>query len=352
MLLWMCCALIGLWMTLRDIPGRYDARRPLPELIALIPLLWIPTTVVLIVAVSTAAWPQSIVAAALLCAQLLWHSAMYVKLPKALLRIYDLPDHLESPGIATVPPQSSSAAVPDDGAGIEEQRPTLKLMTLNCRFGRADAQSIVQLVRNEGIDVLALQEVTPHLLHSLESCGIRAELPFTVTGEAQVDDNGGSNALMLRSKPSTSSGSAIDIPAAATPTATLTIGGRQLRFASTHPKSPGRGGLFWHRGIESLGALDSAAGLPKMETVILGDLNSSLYHPVFRTLLRTSAFVDASYQLHSGYHRTFPSSWRYVPPLIEIDHVLITPGLRPVSLSTSAIPGSDHRAVIASIRLL
>ena len=358
MLLWLICAVIAIWMALRHIPSRWDVYRPLPELIALIPLVWIPTAVILLVCVLVGAVPQGITAAALLCVQGLWHAAMLLDMPGPLLRLTGLPERRSTAEHGT---HSGDA---------------LHVMTLNCRFGRADPISVIRTVRDNHIDVLALQEVTPELLQSLETAGLGTELSYAVTGASRDDDNGGSNALLLRVEANSSEESSITLPAAAIPTATLTLGETSIRFASAHPKSPGRGGRFWHQGIQSLGELGGSPSywdseptssdawsdqqIPAsaktrrasaVETVLLGDLNSSLYHPVFRSLLRTSSFFDASYELGKGYHYTFPSSWRWIPALIEIDHVLLTPGLRPVAMKSLPIPGSDHRALVASIRV-
>jgi endonuclease/exonuclease/phosphatase family metal-dependent hydrolase len=357
MLLWICCAFIALWMALRHVPARWDAYRPLPELIALVPLLWIPTIIVLVVCLIETSPAQSLTALVLLGVQLLWHSAMYVDLPQPLLRLCNLPTRRRR--------ASAQSA---------ETNTQIHVMTLNCRFGRADAQSILNAVRAHHVDVLALQEVTPALLHALESHSIGEELPVTITGASRDDDNGGSNALLVRSGPVASAESSIALPAAAIPTATLDFGESSIRFASAHPKSPGRGGHFWHQGIQALGELggapenwqspstraettaertqrvsDDIENAAAVKTVVLGDLNSSLYHPVFRLLLHTSSFSDASYELRKGSRSTFPSSWMFIPALIELDHVLLTPGLCPTDLTTLTIPGTDHRAVIATI---
>lgn len=358
MFLWLCCAVIALWMGLRHIPTRWDMYRPLPELIALIPLLWIPTLVILAIAIAYSSWSQGVIAVLLLCIQLLWHSIMYVDLPKPLLRICGVSQrrnyHKQRPELVSSTNNAQETAT-------ELSTSVLHVMSLNCRFGRADAQSIRKVVTSNHVDVLALQEVTPELLDALESAGVHAELPFTVTGTSRDDDNGGSNALLLRYEPSESSESSINLPAAAVPAATLSINGRKIRFASVHPKSPGRGGRFWHQGISQLGELGNydetsyatdSSNISLNDTVVLGDLNSSMYHPVFRQMLQNSRFLDSSYELCDGYHRTFPSSWKGVPALIELDHVLFTPGVYPIKLVPLAIPGSDHRAVLATLGIV
>ena len=50
-------------------------------------------------------------------------------------------------------------------------------MTLNCRYGRADANDIIANIRKRGISVLALQEVTDELIARLTEAGLNELLP-------------------------------------------------------------------------------------------------------------------------------------------------------------------------------
>jgi endonuclease/exonuclease/phosphatase (EEP) superfamily protein YafD len=38
-----------------------------------------------------------------------------------------------------------------------------------------------------------------------------------------------------------------------------------------------------------------------------------------------------------------------VPPLLAIDHVLLSDGLRSVDTETVTIPGTDHRALVVEV---
>lgn len=66
----------------------------------------------------------------------------------------------------------------------------------------------------------------------------------------------------------------------------------------------------------------------------------------FRDLL-TNGYRDAVQQAGSGFAPTFPAGGPF-PPLVTIDHVL-TRNATAASLRTVTMPGSDHRAVLASV---
>ena len=59
-------------------------------------------------------------------------------------------------------------------------------MTFNTKEGHADANRIVEIVKNEHVEVLALQEVSWDLLNRLNSAGIANYLPYSVAGAANV----------------------------------------------------------------------------------------------------------------------------------------------------------------------
>ena len=61
----------------------------------------------------------------------------------------------------------------------------------------------------------------------------------------------------------------------------------------------------------------------------------------------SSLYSDAT---GKGYNTTWPAGRRF-PPEITIDHVLIDPRMRADDVSVHVVPRSDHRAVIATLRV-
>ncbi|WP_229132671.1 endonuclease/exonuclease/phosphatase family protein [Bifidobacterium mizhiense] len=313
-LLWILLGLIALWMALRFLPAGADWHRPLVELIALIDLLAVPLLAILIWTVFTRAWPQCLLA----LVELILVSCQRLG--------YRLP-----PADRTSHPSS------DHG---------LSVMTLNCRFGRADPEEVVRCVQAYGIEVLALQEVEGRLLESLQDAGLNQLLPYLTQGVANPEDNGGHNVIFSANQPVKASPSAVNLPAAAIPLVELKTSCGPIRVASVHPKSPQRGARQWGIGIAALTKLTQ----PPVPTIVMGDCNATLQHPTFRAMLAKSGLHDASLHLKAGSHPTFPSA-SALPPLIEIDHILTDGDLVPQSMRALRIPGSDHRALVAQLTL-
>ena len=77
--------------------------------------------------------------------------------------------------------------------------------------------------------------------------------------------------------------------------------------------------------------------------VLAGDLNSTDRGIGYRTLIEGADLVDA---MRVRWAATTSTKWW--PLLLRIDHILVR-GLCPVSSSTLALEGSDHRAVVAQL---
>ena len=82
--------------------------------------------------------------------------------------------------------------------------------------------------------------------------------------------------------------------------------------------------------------------------IVPGDFNSTLDMRPFRDLLR-HGYKDAAEQAGAATAPTFPAN-TWLPPLIAIDHILTRRSIA-TSLHTVAVPGSDHLALVATIKI-
>lgn len=82
--------------------------------------------------------------------------------------------------------------------------------------------------------------------------------------------------------------------------------------------------------------------------IVAGDFNSTPDMRQFRDLL-TNGYRDAVEQTGAGFAPTFPSN-KWFPPVLVIDHVL-TRNAAASSIQTVDIPGSDHRALLATVHV-
>ncbi len=88
--------------------------------------------------------------------------------------------------------------------------------------------------------------------------------------------------------------------------------------------------------------------MPGETALIGGDFNATLDTVQFRRIL-AQGFSDAADQAGAGFTPTWPAD-RWFPPLITIDHVLTRDAVAR-SVDSVEIPGSDHRALVAVVRI-
>ncbi|MCV7177479.1 endonuclease/exonuclease/phosphatase family protein [Mycolicibacterium sphagni] len=226
----------------------------------------------------------------------------------------------------------------------------IRLLSSNLRHGQADPAFLVNLA-NGSADVITVSELTAEEVQRLQQAGIAKAFPYShllPAPEAGGIGMWSRYPLTVLSEPRHRR---VSIPAAR-----LQI--RGLRFepllASVHVYSPvaddsntvadWRGGMAGAR--VQLGNFAQTAG--PAAVIIGGDYNSTPDMRQFRDLL-TNGFCDAVEQSGSGFAPTFPSNRRF-PPVITIDHVL-TRNSAAASLRTIEVPGSDHRALLVTVRV-
>ena len=220
-----------------------------------------------------------------------------------------------------------------DGGGA----PVLRVASVNSTFGQVDAASVVALVKERQVDILAIQELTPDAVAALKAAGLDAELTYSFTqpGDGFVGIGVWSRYPMT--------GEAISGMTANAITAQVTTPDGDLTVDAVHPAAPG---LFdhttWSEDFARLSAVLAANIGP---TLVLGDFNATRDHSEFRELERLG-YDDAADQAGAGFAMTFPEG-RALWPWVAIDHSLVrdTP-LTALQMKTVPLPGADHRAIV------
>ena len=225
-------------------------------------------------------------------------------------------------------------------------------MTLNCRYGHANAEQIIDIAKKYNVDTLLLQEVSETLVKKLFERDIDKLFTTHQIGEKSANDNGGFNAIFTKRSAQKSLGKSIKFNAANIPLITTKIDNITVNFASAHTKSPMRGCAAWSEGILSLSNICEIEKdeNSKILTVIAGDFNSIFDHPSFRKLLK-SGLRDTAIELGMRL-RTWPAWLRW--PNITLDHVLFKSNncfAKPQFHKSIVIDGTDHLAYITYIRL-
>ena len=127
---------------------------PVPQLAALAPVAVVPATVAVIIAAATARW-----------------LAVLFAIPTVILLIWQLPPRRRISHQAPAGPSRES------GSALTLVR--LRLLTVNARGGAADPAALLRTVRTHNVDVLAVQELTPHMVSRLAAAGLGQLLPFS-----------------------------------------------------------------------------------------------------------------------------------------------------------------------------
>ncbi|MEV0358742.1 endonuclease/exonuclease/phosphatase family protein [Nocardia sp. NPDC050697] len=221
--------------------------------------------------------------------------------------------------------------------------PELTVAQANLLFDGADPAAFVGLVRERAVDLLTVNELTPAALDGLTAAGLDALLPhryvapgrtasgtgiwsrFPLTGTVEFDG------FVLNQL-----GATAEIP-----------GAGPVTVFALHPVPPVYGIDVWADELERLRALVGRA--PDDRPVVVGgDFNATHDHAQFRRWL-TGRLRDAAEQSGAGLLRTYPADTWY-PPLVGIDHILLAGG-RAHGVETVPLPGADHRALVARVRL-
>jgi endonuclease/exonuclease/phosphatase (EEP) superfamily protein YafD len=216
----------------------------------------------------------------------------------------------------------------------------LRVMTSNVLFGGADAFEIVRLVRENRVDVLALQEFTEGSQAALKAAGLEAILPFQ-----QLAPEPGASGSGLYSRYDFAEQAAkrndggfqqahasVQVPGAGT-----------IYVESVHPLAPSHPDTIsgWSADLRDL--VPAEGGLPK---ILAGDFNATLDHKQLRDVIATG-YRDAADAVGKGWIATWgPYDSDPIPP-VTIDHVLVDERIGVKDVQVHDVRDSDHRAVIA-----
>lgn len=220
----------------------------------------------------------------------------------------------------------------------------LTVMTANLLHGRADIGALASTARRHEIDVLCVQEVdqaaldevgdrvTEHLPHRHSRPGIRGAgsgifSRHALTNRAEPDGFGFPPVM-----------ADVLVPTARGP--------HPITVLSFHSKAPAGNGStrYWSDDLALVGRLMTEH--PR-SLIVAGDFNATREHRQFRDLL-AGGYTDAAEDAGAGLAFTFPAG-RFLVPFACLDHVVAGRGLVGLAVRTASQPGSDHKAVIATV---
>jgi len=277
-------------------------------------------------------------AGAVVAAAASWRLALLLSIPAMTLLAWQLPPARRT-GRETAPARQQP---PDAGPGAL----TLRVLTLNVLRGSADPAAVVWAAGRHQVDLLVMQELTPGMVHRLADAGLDTLLPHR-----HLSPRPGPNGTGLWARWPLAPLPPVPGVVSAAPRARIQpLDGWPVTVTGVHARPPvGRNVRRWQ---QELAAIRSALIGTDGQQVIAGDFNASRDHRPFRDLL-AAGFLDCA---DAAQRRPWPGfTWpagRWIPPVIRLDHVLVSRGGTRVRASQIIrVPGTDHRGVLAVIQL-
>ncbi|MEU6604030.1 endonuclease/exonuclease/phosphatase family protein [Streptomyces shenzhenensis] len=282
-----------------------DGVTPVPQLLAFLPWLLVPTGVALLCALLARWWPGLVWGVAVL-GLLAWYIEPYGRSAEP-----------------TGPPLAG-----------------LRVLTSNVEFGRGTG-SLVPEIRRWKPDVVFVAECERGCRATLER-----DLGAAYPGRQTVAADGSAGSVILSRHPLR--GTAGVPGTLGMPGAVADVRGHAVRLQLAHPMPPlPRQIGVWRRELGRLRQF--AAADPAAPTVLAGDFNASQDHAAFRRLLDTG-LQDAT--RIAGHDRT--PSWPARTARVagtQIDHVLVSADFSATDARFLDLAGTDHRALLVDLTL-
>jgi len=218
--------------------------------------------------------------------------------------------------------------------------PAFSVATANVRYSNPDRERYLDWLDARPADVVVVQEVTAAWARELATLrGYPYQHVLT-----REDPYG----IAILSRWPLEEVTRVDLAGDGLPSlaAVVTVDGRRVQLYGLHTHWPVTPSLARARDT-ALSAAATLARASPLPVVLLGDLNLTPYSPPFDRLLGDGRLRDV---LHGpGWRPT----WRagFWPLALRIDHVLVSPGLCVDDAIIGPDLGSDHRPVLARLRL-
>jgi len=233
--------------------------------------------------------------------------------------------------------------LPDRAPPPAGTSPALRLFHANLHAANPDVAAIAEEIRAAGPDLVALQEVDPDAAAGLLRSGVLARFPYAVT-----EIRNGPPGIALWSRFPLADPEVLDTGGMPRIRATVLLGARRLRFYNVHVVAPvGEDRARWKA---ELRRIEEELGRERGPVVVAGDFNATRHHPSFRRLLR-HRLADVHERRGRGWATTWPRDRWPLPPLMRLDHILVSPDIGVRSATEGHGQGSDHRPIIAELVL-
>lgn len=227
---------------------------------------------------------------------------------------------------------------------------SLTVLELNLRYGQADLGALADQVAEAKPDVLVLPEATAATERTLRKASWAKAFPYLVGTAGDDYDKarliGDPRGTLVASRYPVSELRAADDTSFSNFAVRLGLPSRAVTLIAAHPANPEHGVDTWLRDADSLTRL--AMRYAPGPVVLAGDLNATGEHLTLRRLLAKAGLTDTV--AGQGWRPTYPADAWY-PPLIQIDHVLVSAQFGVTGYRTLRVPGTDHLGLLVQLAL-
>jgi len=227
-----------------------------------------------------------------------------------------------------------------DAPPVSCDGPAFTVATVNLQYSNLQRDRFLAWLAGHPADLIVVQELTSAWAQALAGSDAHSHR-FLLTRE---DPYG----IGVLSRWPLESAGAIDLAGDGLPSVAgiVDVEGRRIRLLGLHTHWPVLPEVARMRDA----ALGGAAGIARdsdLPVILLGDLNLTPDSPEFTRLLDESGLRDV------GSGRRWRPTWQagFWPLALRIDHVLVSPQLCVEAVEVGPMIGSDHRPVIARLRL-
>jgi endonuclease/exonuclease/phosphatase family metal-dependent hydrolase len=220
------------------------------------------------------------------------------------------------------------------------------VMSTNMRYGGADVAAIMAVVRDQKVDIVAVQEFTPDAQSRLAGAGLGELMLYQVLRPHETTNGSALYSRYPLSETSTihNGGGFYQVRGVVT-----VPGAAPVDVESVHPVPPMTANFVgWRQDLR-----DQRPTTPEaVAQILIGDFNSTLDHDELRQVLATG-YYDAADSVGRGLTPTWPydGARSSVTPKITIDHVLCDRRIGTTAFDAVTIPRTDHRAIVARLML-
>ncbi len=218
-----------------------------------------------------------------------------------------------------------------------------RVFSTNVMAWNSSTDAIAQEILRAEPDVVAVQELSPVWAAQFSSPEFTRAYPYRVE-EVRTDASGSG----IYARTPLLEQDILDTPSMPVARATVRIQGTPVRIYSVHALPPTYPAWVetWSRG---LGAIEEAARHEVLPVILAGDFNAT-QHSAWYARFSRSGFRSSHDLCGRALATTWPNGLLPIPP-VRLDHVFVSGRLACASIAEGVGRGSDHRPLIADLRL-